>query len=252
MVARVRCIISYSSISQSWRFLLTTIFQVPKLFSVASKTEESLFLAMAKIRGNLSLKLAESHQISFQNLTLLPFPTIHLEQFKMVELSFIIFFQRLGPYLLFIMLVISWGLPLNHLQSMICFHKLLSSCQNLQIHFPIRALFKLRRDLISKPPSLKGCLTSVQLTRWNFLLFSPPLHKKLHCISPSFFATLEGILSTDRWYMRRLESVLLIRANLPPFERNFFFQVAHLLWNKSTGESQFLQSLCLAPSGTPR
>lgn len=108
-------------------------------------------------------------------------------------LSCQIAFQRLVPYIPFLIIDMPPFPPLNHLHKITVFHRLLLSFQNLQIHLPRRALFIMIIDLRPKPP-LRGFFISFQFTKWSFLLDSSSPHRKFLCMASSLFAILVGML----------------------------------------------------------
>lgn len=87
---------SYSSISQSCKYLVTSMFQVLPS-SEACLTVIYLSLEMAKMRGKLFCNTVVPHQRSFQNLILEPFPIFQVEQWRTRWLCFQMLFHRLKP-----------------------------------------------------------------------------------------------------------------------------------------------------------
>ena len=68
-------------------------------------------------------------------------------------------------------------------------HKACRSFPNLQNHFPNKALLKLLKLLIAKPPEWREMKTVAHFTRWVFLTSPIPLQGKFHWSCSIQFAT---------------------------------------------------------------
>lgn len=110
-------------------------------------------------------------------------------------------------------------------------HNEFPSFEYLHSHFLNNAFLNILKFCSPKPSFTIGKLTFCQLTRWN--LFSSPIppQKKGLKIFSIRFATPTDNANKERQYVGRLKRVLLIRVNLPPFDRYSRFQPNNLFSN---------------------
>ena len=163
------------------------IVHYPRIFRTAKSNKE----------GKASQRGVFPHQMSFQNLTLLPSPTENETLLSSNKPSLLISFQSPTPWPSLAPRVLDPPLSIPYFVLIISFQYESLSTAKRQLHLHKRALLGMERFLIPNPPIFLWVQTTTHFTRWGLFSNAPPPQRKSFWIFSSLNLTTLGMRNND-------------------------------------------------------